>query len=138
VARRGDHLRSVPLFAACTDRELARIDQSVDELDVVAGTVLTNQGDIGREAFIVVSGTASVVRDGVEVATVGPGAQIGELALLDGGPRSATVTATTDMSLLILSKGAFNGVLDEIPILAHRIAVELARRLRAVEDSTYQ
>jgi CRP/FNR family cyclic AMP-dependent transcriptional regulator len=135
VRHRGDHLKSVPLFASCTDRDLARIDKAVDEMSVPPGTVLTRQGDIGREAFIIVSGTATVTRDGVEVATVGPGVQIGELALLDGGPRTATVTATTDMDLLVLSKAAFNGVLDEIPTLAHRIAVALARRVRALEDS---
>ncbi len=100
-----------------------------------AGTELTRQGDIGREAFIIVSGTASVSKDGVIEAELGPGQHVGELALLDGGPRSATVTATSDMVLLVLSKPAFNAVLDEIPTLAHKLLVSLARRLREAEQS---
>ena len=74
-------------------------------------------------------------KDGVEVATLGKGAHVGELSLLDGGPRSATVRADTDMEVLVLSKPAFNAALDEIPGLAHKLLVSLAERLRESEQS---
>jgi CRP/FNR family transcriptional regulator, cyclic AMP receptor protein len=129
-----DHLGEIPLFAGCSPKDLQRLARAADELSLPAGTVLTTQGDVGREAFVLLEGTAEVVRDGGAVAELGPGDHVGELSLLDGGPRTATVTATTDVDLLVLSVPAFNGVLDEIPTLAHKLAVSLARRLRAAED----
>ena len=135
MSRLADQLAGLPLFSACSKRDLQRLARASDEIQVPAGTVLTTQGDIGREAFIIMDGTASVTKDGVVEAELGPGDHVGELALLDGGPRSATVTATTDMSVLVLSKPAFNGVLDEIPTLAHKLLVSLARRLRQSEQS---
>lgn len=135
MSRLADQLATLPLFSACSKRDLQRLAKATDEMTVPVGTELTTQGGVGREAFIVVSGTASVTRDGVLLAEVGPGAHIGELALLDGGPRSATVTATSDMALLVMSKPAFNAVLDEIPTLAHKLLVSLARRLRESEQS---
>ena len=76
-----------------------------------------------------------VSKDGEVAAELGPGQHFGELALLDGGPRTATVTAASDMTVLVLSKPAFNAVLDEIPTLAHKLLVSTARRLRESEQS---
>ena len=92
------------------------------------------EGELGREAFVLLSGGAEVRRDGEVVAELGPGDWVGELALLDGGPRTATVTTTAPSDLLVLTRGAFNGVLDEVPTIAHKLLVTLARRLRAAED----
>jgi CRP/FNR family transcriptional regulator, cyclic AMP receptor protein len=130
-----DHLASVPLFSGCSGEELQRLARVVDEVTVPAGTKLTVEGDLGREAFVIVDGAAAVSKQGDEVALLGPGDHVGELALLDGGPRSATVTTTTDTTVLVMSKPAFNGVLDEIPALAHRLLVSVARRLRESEQS---
>jgi CRP/FNR family transcriptional regulator, cyclic AMP receptor protein len=130
-----DHLASVPLFSGCSADELQRLARVVDEVTVPAGTKLTVEGDLGREAFVIVDGTATVSKQGNEVALLGPGDHVGELALLDGGPRSATVTTTSDTTVLVMSKPAFNGVLDEIPALAHRLLVSVARRLRESEQS---
>lgn len=99
------------------------------------GDEMTRQGSVGREAFVILSGVASVIKDGAEVARLGPGDHVGELSLLDGGPRSATVRAETDMDLLVLSKPAFNAVLDEVPTLAHKLLVSMAERLRESEQS---
>lgn len=134
VAQITDHLLHIPLFAGCSARDLDRLARATDEVTLDAGTTLTRQGDIGREAFVLLSGTAEVQRDGVSVAEVGPGAVIGELALLDGGPRTATVIATTEVDVIVLSRPAFNAVLDEIPTLAHQLLVTLAHRLRAADD----
>jgi CRP/FNR family cyclic AMP-dependent transcriptional regulator len=132
-----DHLSDVPLFSGCSKKDLQRLARAADQLHVAAGTVLTTEGDVGREAFILLEGTAEVRRGGTVVAELGPGAHVGELSLLDGGPRTATVTATSEVELLVLSRGAFNGVLDEIPTLAHKLLVSLARRLREAEAASH-
>lgn len=134
MSRLTDHLSEISLFSGCSSGDLQRLARAADEVSVGAGTILTTQGDVGREAFIVLDGTACVERDGQVVATLGPGDHVGELSLLDGGPRTATVTATTDVALLVLSRPAFNGVLDEIPTLAHKLLVSLAHRLRNAEN----
>jgi CRP/FNR family cyclic AMP-dependent transcriptional regulator len=137
VSRLTDHLSEVPLFSGCSTKDLQRLARASDEVRVDAGRVLTTQGEIGREVFVILDGAAEVRRDGEVVATLGPGDQVGELSLLDGGPRTATVTATTDVNLLVLTRPAFNGVLDEIPTLAHKLLVSLAHRLRAAEASSH-
>jgi len=129
-----DHLRRIGLLSGCSDSDLALLGRAADEVSLQSGSELTRQGDIGREAFVLLAGRAEVVRDGTTVAHLGPGDVIGELSLLDGGPRSATVVAQTDVDVLVLSRPAFAAVLDEIPTLAHRLLVALARRLRAAED----
>jgi CRP/FNR family transcriptional regulator, cyclic AMP receptor protein len=130
-----DQLAGLPLFSACSARDLERLAGATDEVTVEAGKVLTTEGTVGREAFVIIDGVAEV-RKGDRVETeLGVGAHFGELALLDGGPRTATVVAQTEMTLLVLSKPAFNAVLDEIPTLAHKLLVSLARRLRTSEQS---
>ena len=130
-----DEVANIPLFSACSKKDLQRLSRAADELSISAGTDLTVEGPIGREAFVLLSGRAAVLKAGVKVATLGPGDHFGELSLLDGGLRTATVTATTDLTVLVLSKPAFNGVLDEIPTLAHKLLVSVAHRLRESEQS---
>jgi len=134
VSSPSDQLSRIPLFAGCSDRDLEHLAHAADRIRLPEGTLLTRQGDIGREAFVILAGSAAVDRDGERVAEIGPGDVVGELALLDGGPRSATVTATSDIEALVLTRPAFTAVLDEIPTLAHRLLVTLARRLRTAED----
>lgn len=130
-----EQLAVLPLFSACSGRDLQLLARAADEVTVSAGTQLTTQGGVGREAFVILEGSAEVTKDGVTAAHLGPGDHFGELALLDGGPRTATVTTTTDSTVLVLSKPAFNAVLDEIPTLAHKLLVATARRLRESEQS---
>ncbi len=89
-----------------------------------------SKGSIGREAFIIVDGTAEVRRNDKKVATLGPGDCFGELALLDHGPRTATVVATTDLKVLVLGAREFAGILDEVPPIAHKLLKSLAARIR--------
>jgi len=135
MSKFADEIAGIPLFSACSKRDLQRLARATDEVEIASGTELTVQGTIGREAFVIISGTAAIIKDGTQVAEVGPGDHFGELSLLDGGLRTATVTATSDMVVLVLSKPAFNGVLDEIPTLAHKLLVSLAHRLRESEQS---
>jgi len=128
-----EQLGSIRLFSGCNKSDLQRIAKSVDEISVDEGRVLTTEGDFGREAFVVVSGTARVNIDGTEVATLGPGQQFGELALLDGGPRTATVTALSPMELVVIDQRSFLSLLDEVPGLARRILASLASTIRELD-----
>ena len=99
-------LRTVPSLAGQPDKELAQMAPFVDEASVEAGFVLMREGTTGREAFLVVEGRADVSIAGRSVAQVGPGELLGEMALLDHSPRSATVTALTPMKLLVMDPAA--------------------------------
>ena len=129
-----DHLAQVRLFSSCNSKELAKIARASDELSRPKGKVLMNQGRTGREAFVIVDGQASVDVGGVTVAELGPGDHVGELALLDGGTRTATVTAATDMTVIVLSQRAFFGLLDEVPGLARKILSSLAGMIRDLDE----
>lgn len=126
-------LGGVPLFSACSKRDLSRIASLVDEVDVPKGGVLTKQGDPGRQCFVVASGRAKASLRGRRGVTLGPGSFIGEMSLLDQGPRSATVTAETDMHLLVLDSRSFSMLIDDVPLVARRVMKALAERLRDVE-----
>ncbi len=132
-----DHLASVPLFSACTRKDLQRIAKASNEITVDAGRVLTDQGDAGREAFVIIEGEAAVKRNQRKIATLGPGEAIGELSLLDHGPRTATVEASTPMTLLVLSAREFSGVVDEVPGLAHKLMGALASRIRELDNKVF-
>ena len=138
MASRGvyvEHLRRVVLFAGLTKKELERVASAGSELEVPAGKVLMEQGHSGSDAFIVLKGTFVVRRNGRKVAELGEGDIVGELALLDDGPRSATVECTADGSVFIISRGQFRAVLDDIPTLSHKLLAALAGRIRNVDLS---
>jgi len=125
-----DRLTTVPLFSALSKSELQQVDQATDELDVEAGREIVTQGRTGHEFFLILSGQATVKRDGDDVATLGPDQYFGELAILDRGPRSASVVADTDMKLLVLGQREFAGLLDSVSGLAAKILTVVAQRLR--------
>ncbi|MEZ5382640.1 MAG: cyclic nucleotide-binding domain-containing protein [Microthrixaceae bacterium] len=133
-----ERLGSLPMFGGCSPKELRDVARIVDELQVPEGRVLISQGDAGQEAFVIEEGTAEVSRDGEVIATLGPGAYVGELSLIDAGPRSATVTATSPMRVLVIGTREFSTLLDEVPGLARRVLVSTARRLRAANEGQHQ
>ncbi len=140
MATRSKHLESlaaIPLFASLSKKDLQKIAEATNEVSRPAGTVLVDQGDLGREAFFIVEGTATVKRNGRRVGTLGPGDAIGELSLLDHGPRTATVTADTDIVVLVLSSREFSGVIEEVPSLAHKLLGQLATRVRELDRQVY-
>lgn len=132
-----DHLARVSLFAGADRKELGEIAKLTTELPLAAGSTLVQQGDLGREAFVVVEGEAVASIDGSEVAVLGPGDCIGEIALLDKGPRSATVVARTDMSVLVLDPREFKGLLLQVPAIAIKVATALAERVRVLDSKLY-
>jgi CRP/FNR family cyclic AMP-dependent transcriptional regulator len=125
-------IRRLPMFATCTERELRAVCRMVTELDVPAGTVLTTEGQPGHEFVIVLDGTAAVSVNGDLVATLRTGDHFGEIALLDDGPRTATVVAETPMALAVVVRPDFIRLLDDVPALSHTVLAKLARRVRAV------
>jgi CRP/FNR family transcriptional regulator, cyclic AMP receptor protein len=122
-------LKSVPLFEHCSKSELAAIAAEADELDVPAGRSLTVEGRSGREFVVIVDGDAEVRRDGRLINTLGGGDFFGEIALLTGGPRTATVTSTTSCHLLILTDRAFRRVAKAMPSVNEKVLRALAERL---------
>lgn len=122
-------LREVDLFHGCSDKELEQIDRLACSEDVEPGTVLCRQGRIGRQAFVVLSGEATVAIDGVDVATIGPGSFFGEMSVLDGGPRVGTVTATTPMTVLIFAPQELRSLLENARV-ARSMLTTVAGRLR--------
>jgi len=130
-----DMLRDVPLFSQCSKRELEMIAGIADEIALEEGTDLTKQGDRGREFGIIVQGSASVTADGKEIATLDQGDFFGEIALVSDIPRTATVTATAPVDVLLVTARDFRRLMRESPgvqtkvlqALAHRVA-ELSTR----------
>jgi CRP/FNR family transcriptional regulator, cyclic AMP receptor protein len=131
---RRERLAAIPLFSQCSRRELDRISSLTTEHAACAGDVLTIAGQPGQECFIIVSGTASVYRDDLKLDVLGPGALLGEIALLDRGPRTATVVADTDMVLLVMSHSEFSRVHALAPSVARKTIKALATRIRRADD----
>jgi CRP-like cAMP-binding protein len=134
---RGDpkvqRLAQVQLFSNCSKRELSRIAALGDEVDVAAGKVLMRQGEPGHEAFVILEGRAKAAVRGKKTTHMGPGECFGEMALLHSAPRSATVTAESDMHLLVLHSRAFSTLLADVPSVAKNVLAAMAERVRDAE-----
>jgi CRP-like cAMP-binding protein len=128
-------LSEISLFSACTSKELREVAHLATRVDALEGEVLAREGTAGREFFVVAEGKAKVTIEGNEVAILGPGDFFGEMALLDQGPRSASVVAATQMTLYVIGAAEFGELIERIPFLARRILRGLSERLRAAEDA---
>jgi CRP/FNR family transcriptional regulator, cyclic AMP receptor protein len=126
----GPDLSQIWLFSTATAKERRVLHKALEEVTVTPGRVLCEQDSIGREFFLIVSGTASVRHNNRKVRTLGPGQYFGELALIDRRPRSATVVSDTDMDLLVLGQREFNSVLSTMPELSRKMLIAMAARLR--------
>ncbi|MDT4939127.1 MAG: family transcriptional regulator, cyclic receptor protein [Pseudonocardiales bacterium] len=126
-------LRRIPMFAELSPAELARIASQMAEIEVPAGSTLMTEREHGREALIIADGLAEISIDGRPVSSVSAGDLVGEVALLDSGPRTATVTALTNLRVYVLDPRQFS-ILFESPQSARWIATELARRLRELAE----
>lgn len=128
-------VRSVPLFAECSKSELRRLAAIADELDLREGTVLTREGRSAHEFFIIVDGTVRITRNNRKLADLGPGAWLGEIALLTRAPRTATATATSPVVALVIVDRDFRRVVAEIPSIATKMLSCVARRLASTPNS---
>jgi len=129
------HLQRVPLFSGFNEDELRRVAEHSRIVDAPAGTVITRIGEAGDSFFIIIDGAAAVR------TPVGAGSQLqagdcfGEMSLVDGEPRSATIVATTDLRLIVVDRSHFWRLLDETPELIRRILTILSRRVRRLEQT---
>ncbi len=128
-----ERLHGVPWFAACTDEQLAEVARIAERLHVQRGEVILREGRLGRELFIILEGTVVVTRAGRVVNEWGPGGYFGELAAIEAAPRSATVTATSDLDVLIVGPREFDAMM-EIPGFRNALLVGMSRRIREADD----
>jgi CRP-like cAMP-binding protein len=129
-----DRLQEIPLFEECTRRQLRAVARIADVLEVSADTVLTRAGDPGEAFFLIMDGRVRVEVSPRKRVRLGPGEFFGEMSLLDGGPRTATVIAETDVRVLVIPRRDFSLLLSKVPELMRHLLVVLTRRLRQAEQ----
>jgi CRP-like cAMP-binding protein len=126
-------LRTVPLFSACSDAELDLIVGSTTTVHLAAGEVVATEGTYGREFMVIVDGQARVEAQGRRLADLGPGDFFGEISLLDGGTRTASVIAETDLMVEVIAQRDFDSLVARAPGLDRKLLIGLARRLRQAD-----
>jgi CRP-like cAMP-binding protein len=122
-------LGRVPLFAGCDRRDLVEIARIADEVDLRPGRALIQEGTTDGEFFILIEGSADVVRDNRKIDTVGGGDFVGEMALVTDHPRNATVTATSPVRALVVKKSDFRRLVAENPLVAFKVMNAIAERV---------
>lgn len=129
------HIEAVPLFAHCNAHQIDHILRVADEITIPAGTTFIREGEVGREMFIIVDGTAEVTRGGADVAELKRNDFVGELSVLRHASRNASVTARSDLDVLVLRANAVEPLLDDIPGLAKALLYDVVDRLSREEAS---
>jgi len=124
-----DQLRKIPLFDHCSKRELAGLAALVDELELSEGQTLAREGERGKEFLVLADGIADVASGGDVVNRLGPGDFFGEISLVTGEPRTATVTTRSPSRLLVFSAPAFRSLLHHAPGIRSRVLAAAALRL---------
>ena len=130
-----ERLEAVPLFAACTRRQLRALARIAEIFDAASGTVLIRAGEPGDEFFLIVEGTARVHVSAKKRLRLQPGDFFGEMSLLDGEPRSATVVADTPLRLLVISRRNFADLFSKVPGMTQTLLATLSRRVRQAEKA---
>jgi CRP-like cAMP-binding protein len=128
-------LHTIPLFAPLDRHHLERLGMLTDEVDVPAGKMLIRQGDTGDDLMVIVTGQVGVERNGERINQLGPGDFFGEIALIERGPRTATVTAEAPTRLLVVNHRDFHALMEEFPAVAAQVLLTLAHRVRLLESS---
>ena len=131
------HLQRVPLFSGFNEKELRRVAELARIVDVPEGTAVTQIGEPGNSFFVIIDGTVAVRTPIGTSAQLHPGEFFGEMSLLDGEPRSATIVATTDLRLLVVDRSHFWRLLDETPDLIRGMLTILSRRVRRLEQTVH-
>ena len=121
-------IRSLPLFADCTPAEVSEVAAIADEIDLRAGRTLAAQDADGQEFVVIIDGHAEVTKGEETIATLGAGDFFGEIALIRGGPRTASVVASTDVHALVIEGHAFRRLLEDAPDIREKVERALADR----------
>lgn len=135
---KAEPLRKVPLFKDLSRQQLELVAQNADEVRSRPGDVLVRQGHLGHEFILIVEGRARVERDGEVINHLQAGDYLGEIALIDGKPRSATVIVEEPSVLLAVQSRSFNLLLDQVPSLQRQLLITLCGRLRNCEETLRQ
>jgi CRP-like cAMP-binding protein len=130
-----DYLSKVPTLSALGKKELKKIASLTFDTQIEPGKVIVREGTPGEEFYLIAEGTVSVTLRGKELATLEAGDFFGEMALVDQGPRAATVTAKTPVSLLVLGSREFSSLIDTVPAIGKKILRGVAARLRQYQLS---
>jgi len=130
------HFERIPLFEHVSKNGLRSIVSAATEIDVRAGQRLVGEGEYDRDLFVITRGEATVTKGGRKLSTLGPGDFFGELALLARIARTASVTATTDMRVVVLGPREIEQVIDHEPVLGRRMLEAMAKRVRAMESQS--
>jgi CRP-like cAMP-binding protein len=130
------HFQAVPLFASISKKGIRALVQAADEVDLSAGKTLVREGEWGRHLYVILRGTAEVTKDGKKVRELVPGDFFGEMAFVSGEARTATITARSDMRVMILGPQQLEVILEQEPVLAKRMLETLAQRIRANDAQT--
>jgi len=128
-----ENLQKVPLFRDCSKRDLQHVAKAGDVITMTDGTTIVDQGQMGREAFVILSGNVIVKRSGRKITTLGTGDVVGELSLLDHGPRTATAVCDGDCTLFVLDQRHFRKVLEEQPQISFKLLGTLAGHIRNLD-----
>ncbi len=128
-SERVELLAGVPFFDGFSPEDLHRVVELSDEVELSAGEVLVDQGDPGTHCYVILEGIASVYVRGEHVASLGAGSMVGEMALVDHRPRTATVVGDTDLDLLRFDSAAFAKLLEEMPKASERVMTLLRTRM---------
>jgi CRP-like cAMP-binding protein len=126
-------IKSVPLFARCSKKELGEIAGLADEIDLPEGKRLIRQGERGREFFVLLDGEVDVARDGESIQTMTAGDFFGEIALVSNVPRTASVTATSPVRVLVVTDRDFRTLLEQTPQIQLKVLEALAERLAQLQ-----
>lgn len=124
-----NRLKDVPLFEGLSKKERQQVSQWTDEIDVPEGKHLADQGDFAHEFFVIEQGTAEVKQDGKTIHSLGPGDFFGEIALVETQRRTASVVATSPMTLIVMSSRAFSTMQSDLPEAAAQVRSKLEERL---------
>ena len=126
-------LKRVPLLEGLGRREIEEVGRLAEEIDLPAGHVLMRQGGSGTEFFVIIDGTVRIDRDGAPIKTLGPGDFLGEIALIDDGPRTATATTESPAKMLVVGHREFHSLMDQFPSIQVCVLQALAQRVRNLD-----
>lgn len=126
-------LKTIPLFSALSDREREQVARWADEVDIKAGKHLVDEGRFAYEFFVIEEGTAQVTHEGKHLSDLGPGDFFGEIGILEDAPRSASVVAVSDMTLIVMNDRDFREMARTIPRVAEQVREAMAARLEGTD-----
>lgn len=135
MANSHDALASLPIFSELSAADLRKVERLMTPITIKAGREFIVEGKPGREAFVILEGRATVRKRSRVLASVGPGDVIGEMAVLANLPRTASITADTDLQVEVLNRRELTALLEEVPRLAMKIMVSAIKHVSELESS---